>query len=65
MPQTNEAFSRVRVDTKPKDLGWATENANAARCDEVVAPDDTEIVERDDQTACMAHDGGLELIEAN
>lgn len=40
MPQTNEAFSRVKIDAQLKDQGWEIQNSNAVRF-EYVLPDGT------------------------
>ena len=59
MPETNEAFSRVKIDAQLKDQGWDVLNPNAVRF-EYVLPDKTKA----DYVLCDRHGRALAVIEA-
>ena len=56
---TNEAFSRVKIDTQLKDRGWEVLNTNAVRF-EYVLPDKTKA----DYVLCDRHGRALAVVEA-
>jgi hypothetical protein len=59
MPETNEAFSRVKIDAQLKDRGWDVPNPNAVGF-EYVLPDKTKA----DYVLCDRHGRALAVIEA-
>jgi type I restriction enzyme R subunit len=59
MPNTNETFSRVKIDAQLKDQGWDVLNTNAVRF-EYVLPDRTKA----DYALCDRHGRALALVEA-
>jgi len=59
MPSTNEAFSRVRIDTQLKDQGWDVLDTNAVRF-EYALPDKSKA----DYVLCDRHGRALAVVEA-
>lgn len=57
MPETNEAFSRVKIDAQLRDRGWDVLDTNAVRF-EYVLPDKTKA----DYVLCDRHGRGLAVI---